>query len=200
MMSRRRTNPRYDSEVYLSEWQIHGVYPNCHRDLFQLVCYRATGQSFLDMGCGTGLFGSRVARYLRDKPVSVVGIDSSKSCVALAEQYGITSIMPITNLRLHDSESLLKLKAIIEAMQIDTVIARRSIGEMCDGRPEFSSNLVKTIHDAGVKEIFLEGRKFASIVAARTLYPTVDEELALFTPLFPVVEKFRQCAYLKKAA
>lgn len=141
---------RFDSLEHLVAFNKSRVYPKIHDDLFHLVvAHSDPTQPFVDLCCSTGLLGQR----LLDENYQGFGVDTVLHYAAV--EAGVA--LPLFKLKITRS-TLPSLGALLHEHHTQMVVARRCLPELL-GTDNFGAELGKLFIDAGVTDVFLQGRK-----------------------------------------
>ena len=171
---------RFNSEDHLARYIEFGEFPSIHRPMVEAVQWACPDDArFLDLGACFGLLGAAV-QTLRPKAV-VIGVERSASAIELAQKYGL----PCQLVRMHVSrETVTELAGLIRKFKLNTVIARRVLPELWGGDLEGGRMFAKTLRDAGIRQVLLEGRRPTG--APKSPLSTVELESAMLSPHFKV--------------
>jgi hypothetical protein len=179
----------YDSPEYINTFVRTGAYPTIHNKIFELIVDCAKETNFLDLCSSTGLLGHRlVATGVAEK---VVGVDSDRRAQCLARDSGIT--IPMVEMRI-GLDTLPELSRLIREHKITGVIARRCLPELLGDRPELDAPFVATLADAGIRQLFLEGR----VVSARSTnrLAGIEDEIKVVAGRYQPIVRRKACVYL----
>lgn len=190
-----RTDRRFNSEEYLTNWRAKGQFPKIHDALFNMIAAEALGTSGLDLCCSTGMLGTRLIEKLGWR---CVGVDADKDAIALSESFGLP--MPIRNMVI-DDQTLPELVGLLERNRVEVLVARRCLCDVfCPSRSGdpggFGFRFVDALAGAGIRECFVQG--MANVGRSTHPIPNIDAEVAFFTGRYRVVRKVGEVAYLRK--
>lgn len=180
---------RYDADVYLAEFSRCGRFPAIHDTIVGLVADRLRGSRVLDLCCSTGLLGERLRRL--QVADHVFGVDEDMDAIRKGQQAGVR----IEFVRLSvKAATLPDLASLVRSNGITAVVARRCLPELLGGLPELDGPFADTLADAGVCEIFLEGR----VVGPRAVnrLKSIDDEVRAMSGRFVPMAHRRACCYL----
>jgi hypothetical protein len=181
---------RFDSDEYLADFLRRGRFPAIHDALFGLVVDRLRGSRVLDLCCSTGLFGERLRRH--GVVEFVMGVDGDTSAIHRGQQAGVrirTEFLRVGH------GTLPFLAHIIRSNGITAVVARRCLPELLGDDPSLDGPFADTLADAGVAELFLEGR----VVSPRSTnrLKSLDEEIAAVSGRFTPFAHRKALCYLR---
>lgn len=168
---------RFDSEERLELWQRTGRFPDIHDDLFTTIEVEAEGDSFLDLCCSTGLLGQRLLSAGR----KAVGVEMDERTIALGKRYGVQ--LEVTQLAV-TVDTFDVLGDVLKRNGVNVLVARRCLSEIFF-RPverEQCGRFADMLCDAGVKEVFLQGRQYTP--KASHPVPSIKHEVALLDTRF----------------
>lgn len=167
---------KYDSLGHLVNFK-SGIFPAIHKPMLVAVEELQPAGNILDLACCYGLIGEALLR----KGFNVIGVEKSTKYIELAKKYGVQ--IPIYQLDIC-GENLSKLKDIIAANSIKTVIARRCFPELFSHDLAFGKAVVKIFYEQGVESLYLQGR----IVSSRTVNPLgrIEDEIELCAEFYNV--------------
>jgi hypothetical protein len=180
---------RFDDHRYLDEYRELGIFPSIHRPLADLIVSEARGTRFIDLGACTGLLGQQVLKRVRGS--AVVGVEACKDFVLRGEAAGIEVPTMIAKLT---PETAPHVAGWIQRINASVLIARRCLPEIFGDDAEFRGRAAALFYDAGIREIFIEGR-VATKRATNELCDIV-KEVALFTSHYRLAVRRGACAYL----
>lgn len=189
---------RFSDEEYLRAWKEEGVYPKIHDKIYQLFATTCESDSVLDLCACTGLLGQRI----QDKMgLNVVAVEGDPAWIERGKRWGTN----IPTLEVWVLPNTLKtFTDWIRSNEVTGIVARRCISELfgndAKGRPlkapdfVWSKVFTDAILDAGIKEIWLEGRADQG----RSVHPVPDTETEAkcFFSGFKLDETYKTCAYL----
>lgn len=179
---------RFDDDAYLMRYYDSGEFPRIHDDIFMLAkgmrCKRV-----IDLGSCTGLLSARLATVF-ERVYGIEGNDKyiSKRIVKDNITYKKMYVTP---------ETLPELARLIKSNGITGVVARRVIPEIQEtGGVKLCRDLARCLHDAGIEQIALEGRK-SNRNAVNPLY-SIDKEIEVFSGFYGLEERRKNCAMLRR--
>ncbi len=184
---------RYDDQEHLVHWK-RGVWPKIHAKLFELVQEQARGRRFCDLSCSTGLLGARLLQRLRPPAEAVLGVECDADAVARARAAGV----PVEFLEMAvNPQTLRAFGEALRSRRITVLVGRRCIPEICGEDVSFGRVLADQLLDAGVTEVFLEGRQ----QRATATHPlaTLQAEIKALGPAWRTVTLRNDLAYLVPA-
>ena len=150
----------------------------------------AIRRALLDLGCSFGLLAHRIAKITGAK---AVGIDASERTLLAAIKAGVDIQMVCLKV---DRGAIDALCGLIRQQGVSVLIARRVLpelwGEDIDGGKEFAG----AIADAGVTEVFIEGR--VQSPSAVSPLRSIAEEVALMSDRFREVRRVGPVSYLRR--
>lgn len=141
----------------LEAYRDHGHYPERHHGLFEFIRGVGTAGTFLDLGCGQGLFGQRLVDEL---DLQGFGVETYAIEAERAERAGLTQ--EIVSMHV-DRGSLTRLEQMIAERSVTTMVARRSLSVILvrSVKPpvleNWAAELGPMLKRVGVTDIFLEG-------------------------------------------
>lgn len=181
---------RFDAPEHLKAWKETGAYPKIHDRIAQVACTEMLGRVLVDLGCSYGLLGHRIAKSVNGK---AVGVDADEKVLLEAIAAGIDSQLICLRVK---RATISKLCEVIAGQDVDALIARRVLpelwGEDLDGGKEFAG----AIADAGVKELFIEGR--VKSPGATNALSSIDAEVALMTGPFKESTRVGPVSYMRR--
>lgn len=180
---------RFDSLEYLTAWKETGRFPAIHDELFELIAAEATGTSFLDLCCSTGLMAQRIATRL--KGATACGVDGDVDAVLAGAQAGVS--VPILTLKV-ELKTMDALLQWVRSNRVTVLVARRCFPELFGHDHDLARAFSKGIHSMGVREVFLQGR--VPVLGARNTLASVLDEVKLLEADYRVSFARGQCAYL----
>ena len=181
---------RFDSIDYLRDFQARGRFPAVHDELFGMVteCTRQT--RVLDLCCSTGLLGERLRRTGDFE--TVLGVECDRRAIEAARSHGV--VMPITELVIQ-IDTLPRLGHLIRQPAIGSVVARRCLPELLGDDPAMDRRFADTLAEAGVAELFIEGRIVSERATNRLR--SIDREIEAVSSRFVPVVRRRACCLLR---
>ncbi len=191
---------RFDDDGYLKAFKESGAYPAIHDDIFNLINNCCTGRKALDLCCSTGLLGHRLA-FNAANPLPAMGVDADKDAIQRGIAAGVKIYMQCLRLQ---NYNLSFFGQVLAGDGTEVLIARRCLPELLgwrtsqaptDAQREMLAAFPRVLRDAGVKEIFLEGRRY-SVGSVSTL-PNVAAEVAAMAPYYNEVKRHKECSYLR---
>jgi hypothetical protein len=184
------TDLRFNSIERLRDWQRRGAFPNIHDNIFNVARSYMDGDGVLDMCCSFGLLGQRILEA--GSVQEVVGMDADEWAIEQGRSGGISARLFSIQIT---PDTLSDVVKIIREYKLSVMVARRCISELFGDDLGFGPVFASAIRDAGIREIFLEGR---AIVARPTHpIPSVKEEVALFAGCYREVKRIGQCSYMR---
>lgn len=181
---------RFDSTEHLDAWKATGRFPAIHDDLFNLIATEATGTSFLDLCCSTGLLAQRLADKLPG--VAACGVDADVDAVLAGAEAGIK--VPVLTMKV-ELKSLDSLLQWIRDNRVTVLVARRCFPELFGHDHDLARAFSKGIHALGVTEVFLQGR--VPVAGAKNSLASVLDEVQLLDHDYRLSFAHGQLAYLK---
>jgi hypothetical protein len=177
---------RYDAVEYLRAFRDAGRFPAIHNELFALILSEGRGAKFLDLCCSTGLLGERLARFYGAS--FVLGVDSDADALAAAREHGVR--IQLQEMKI-SPECMGELGAVIHEHGITSVVARRCLPEIMGPWPEYDRVLAITLADAGVREVFIEGR--VKTMRAVNRLSDVEKEAQVLASRYQVSNRRGSC-------
>lgn len=179
---------RFDDDGYIEQFKSTGRYPKIHDDIFSMSEF-VPANVVIDLGCCTGLLSHRLSKKYR----LVVGVEPSHKYIEKAIQ---KDNIKYVNMGITE-ETLSSFKQLIKEFGVDAIFARRVIPEIFEtGGFQLCSDFIKTIYDAGVKYIVIEGRK--SNRNAKNPLHSIAEEAKIFDRWYVCVKTYNNCQILKR--
>jgi len=178
---------RFNDEYYLKAWKENNEYPKIHRKLFELIKERVTGDSFIDV-CGChGLLGQHLLEL-----GSAVMCDADTKTIKMGKDYGLT----LKQYEIKITENTYpEFSQILTTNSVNVLVARRCFSEIFAPIPkDHWPTFAQLIKDAGVKEVFLQGRA-VSKNHTHPLYSVV-QEIEVIDSQYEVQYQEGQHAYL----
>lgn len=195
----------FDSEKLLTEWRDQGKWPSIHDEFIGLVHHTAAADaSIMDVCCSTGILPQRVQDQCGRR---ACGVEWLQSAIDTGRSFGVNVPILCSNI---NRDSLDVLAAWMADNGVSAVSARRCLSELAvppsrpNGPPstntidfEFSELLFTMFRDAGVTDLWLQGRAFST----RSTHPVpdTDSEVAWVeaSGAFRVHRRTRNCAWLR---
>lgn len=185
---------RFNDVSYLQKWSDNGTYPRIHNDIFELFMRTFESQSILDLCCATGLLGTRI----KEKAfLDVCAIEAEQKNIDRGVEWGI----PIPILKLFiERGTLPQFIKWIESNEVTGIVARRCISELFGNTPdnevdwEWAEIWTNAIADAGVREVWLQGR--ADQGRSVHCIPDTATEIECLSSRYTVMDTLKETAYL----
>lgn len=189
---------RFSDEEYLRAWKEEGNYPKIHDTLYTLFASTYQSKTVMDLCSCTGLLGQRIKDVNK---INVVSVEGDPAWIARGNKWGTN--VPVLELWILP-ETLPRFTQFIEDNEVTGICARRCISEIfgndAKGRHlkspnwEWAETFTKAILNAGIKEIWIEGR--ANQGRSTHCIPDTATEARCFGSRFKIEEEYRTCAYL----
>lgn len=177
----------------LERWKRTGNYPRIDDRIVALILERAHSSHFLDLCCGFGLLGQRIAELKQD--AVVVGVEANSAKIAAAWRYEVA--IPIHHLSIQRS-TLPTFIEICTTRRIEVLIARRCIPELFKRDLELGRDFVTMLaHSTDVNDVFLESR--ARTKLAKSALSCIDKQVALFEPFYHETKRTGAAAHLERS-
>lgn len=186
---------RYNDESHLEKWANQGVYPRIHDDIFTLFMQTFESDSVLDLCCAIGILGTRIHEKAG---IKVCGVELLEKNITRAKNWGVP--IEIKELSIERS-TIPEFVEWIKKNEVTGIVARRCISELFGNNPdnkvdwEWTEIWTGAVADAGVKEIWIEGRADQG----RSVHPIPDTltEIKCLSSRYNVREFYKNTAYLK---
>ncbi|MBN2024949.1 MAG: hypothetical protein JW809_19385 [Pirellulales bacterium] len=178
---------RYNSLAHVRAFREGRRWPEIHRPMVEAVLELARGQAVLDLCCSTGLLGERLASL----GFQAVGVERDVEAIAAARARGVT--VPIVPMSVEPA-TLETLTRLIAERQVTVLVARRCFSEIFAARMDWAAVFCRRVADAGIRELFLQGRVFST--RSRHPIPHTDAEVALCRGVFTQRIRRGPVAYL----
>lgn len=187
---------RYNDESHLQKWTDLGTFPRIHDDIFTLFMQTFEADSVLDLCCAIGILGTRIHEKAG---ISVCGVELLEKNITRAKKWGIP--IPILELSIEPA-TLDEFTRWIRDNEVTGIVARRCISELFGNTPdnrvdwEWANLWTNAVADAGVKEIWIEGRADQG----RSVHPIPDTatEIKCLASRFTPSETYKNSAYLRR--
>lgn len=179
---------RFNSIEHLQAWQRTGRFPAIHDAIAAAVNSFGCSLGYLDLCCSFGLLGQRL---IRENGCDVVGVDIDADAIAAGQAAGIKAKlihMPVK------PDTLKDLVQICQSNTLGGIVARRALPELFGHDLAFGETFTNAMADAGIKEIFIEGR-VATRNATNPL-SSIDKEVALLGSRYKQVRRVGAVSYL----
>jgi hypothetical protein len=180
---------RFNSPEHLASFRWHGRFPIIHDAIADVVTAHMRGDRLLDLGCGYGLLGQRIAKQLGG--CFAIGVEADAAAIGAGQAAGVT--IEFAHLKVTKA-TVPQLLRLVERHKITTLIARRVLPELFGDDLQAGIEFAAGLSLTGVKEIFLEGR-VQSISSVNPLR-SVAEEVELLDPACREVKRFGAVSYL----
>jgi len=180
---------RFNSPDLLYAWQRTGQWPRIHNAIADCVIGEAPAGPLLDLCCSFGLLGERLRRQLG---IPVVGVERDEAAVKLGQDAGVqmtVEIMPVNR------DTLADLAQFVSGARVKTLVARRALPELFGHDLELGRDFAVAMRDAGVDEVFLEGRR--PTPKATNKLASIHDEVALMGAAFRMVALHGAVARMK---
>lgn len=189
---------RYNDESHLKNWKEEGSFPKIHDDIFTLFMQTFESDSVLDLCCAIGILGTRIHEKAG---VDVCGVELLEKNIDRARTWGVP--VEIKQLSI-ERATLPTFVAWLKHNEVTGIVARRCLSELFGNTPdekvdwEWTKIWTGAAADAGVKEIWIEGRADQG----RSVHPIPDTatEIKCLSSRYDVRETYKNTAYLKVKA
>lgn len=180
---------RFNSPEYLEQWKATGAWPVIHNAMADFAASHMRGESLLDLGCSYGLLGARIAEEAGG--MRCAGIDADEKVIEAAQSAGV--VMRFFQMKI-TREKLPDLAEIIHEVEATVIIARRVLPELWGEDQLGGAHFAITLAEAGVREIFLEGR----VASERATNPlrSIGDEVRLLSERYREVHRSKALSYL----
>lgn len=181
---------RFDSEKYVDDYLKKGAFPAIHNEIVSLIMLSGVKGSFIDLGCSTGLISVQLIK--KGIAQSVTAIDSSVEAIDRAVKAdGITYVKSEIK-----SDSIKNFRWLIEFSKVKSIVARRVFPEISGGDAGFIRELSAMFYDAGIENIFIEGRVNAS--RSKHCLKCLDDEVDCFKEHYFISDNGVNCVWLER--
>ncbi|MBF6460167.1 hypothetical protein IU433_14090 [Nocardia puris] len=146
---------RFDSAQHLYDWQRSGRFPAIHDGIYNLVRSEIspTDGPVVDLGSSTGL----LTRRLEQVGYTVCGVEADAKAVDAGQRAGVYGRgAPVWHFALAP-QTLPEFAVWVEGRRTRAVVARRVLPEL-DNVGVAPAILGRTLAEAGVRHLFIEGR------------------------------------------
>lgn len=185
---------RFNSPELLDTWKRTGRFPAIHDDMAAAALNLVRGTRFLDLGCGFGLLGARIAKAAGEHVC--IGVEADKSVIEAGTAAGVRTVYH--HLRL-TAETLDQFVSIVRCHGINVILARRVMPELFGEDTTLGVRFACAMYHAGVKEMLVEGR----VVSARSTnaLASIDHEIAMLITggFFRQARRIKAVSYLQAA-
>lgn len=173
---------RFNSSDHLSAWKQTNRFPKIHDKIYKFIIEQSNGSRFLDLGACHGLLTQRL-NIEKFKWVAF-GVEENNKYIEDGKLAGITA--QILNLKI-TTDTLNVLVDYITKNKINTIVARRVLPEIWGNDINGGREFAKKIYDAGIKEIFIEGR--IETKNAINKLCCINNEINLLSPIYKLEHK-----------
>lgn len=181
---------RYDSIERLRSWANYGTFPAIHDDIVSVISSYMTGGTVLDLCCSYGLLAQRVGEM--DPTLTAYGIDADKRVLDQARKAGIG--VGLFQMKI-GTDTLSELVQFVGDRKVDCMFARRALPELFGTDLPLGRAFAVAIRDAGVRELFIEGR--VATPGATNALRSINEEVDLMTGPFAQARRVGSVSYMR---
>lgn len=184
---------RFDSEQYVKEYQETGKFPAIHDELFNFIAAEANGERFCDLCCSTGLLGQRLKKKMPGCSF-VMGVECDHKAIEAGKAAGVT--IPVYEMTVNQ-ENMPNLTELLYHHQVTVLVARRCLPEIFGADSSWRTFFVSELIDAGITEVFIQGRN--DVKDHKNPLHNVTKEVELFHGYYKSVRLRGQCAHVRLA-
>ena len=180
---------RFNSPDLLYAWQRTGQWPRIHNAIADCIIGEVPSGPILDLCCSFGLLGERLQRQLH---IPAIGVERDEAAVKLGQDAGVQ--MPVEIMEVN-RDTLADLAQVVRGARVTTLVARRALPELFGHDLELGRDFAVAMRDAGVEEVFLEGRR--PTPKPTNQLASIHDEVALMGAAFRLVALHGAVARMK---